>query len=204
MFFHQLDFPLQLHGFLDRLHHPYTYTCYCGKHFCNPLLYHYYIAIILAAFAAKRNVADRESAYVTTILRQELFQSPKERLDCITQLASTVVDLAVMCPTDSLQMPHNDDDVSSYMSNVLGIGSFVLDMENAICEKDDQIVELSSAAFKQAGKIKYSFEALHLLFNVTVVLSKERSHELTSNRTCNTNGRISCNKPLNLHLEHTN
>ena len=65
------------------------------------------------------------------------------------------------------------------MSNVLGMGSFVLNMENAIRGKDDQIAELSSAAFKQAGKTKYSFEALPILFNVTVVLSKERSHELT-------------------------
>ena len=56
----------------------------------------------LGCFAAKWNVADRESVDVTTILRQELFQSPKERLDCITQLASTVVDLVVMCLTDSL------------------------------------------------------------------------------------------------------
>ena len=43
-----------------------------------------------------------------------------------------------MCPTDSLQMLHNDDDVSSYMSNVLGMGLFSWDMKDAICEGDGE------------------------------------------------------------------
>ena len=58
--------------------------------------------------------------------------------------------------------------------------------------------------FKQAGKTKYSLEAMHLLFDVTVALSKKRSHELTWIRTCTTNGGTGCNKPLDLHLEHMN
>ena len=39
-----------------------------------------------------------------------------------------------MCPTDSLQTAHNDEDVSSYMSNVLRMGLFAWDMEDAIRE----------------------------------------------------------------------
>ena len=62
-------------------------------HACQSFLTVVLEAIILAAFAAKWNVANIESADITSILRQELPQSPKERLDCITQLASKVVDV---------------------------------------------------------------------------------------------------------------
>ena len=177
-------------------------------HACQSFLTVVLEAIILAAFAAKWNVANIESADITSILRQELPQSPKERLDCITQLASKVVDLVVVCPTDSLQTSQNNDDVSSYMSNVLGMGLFAWDMEDAIREGDgERMIRLWKfllLLFKQAGKTKYSLEAMHLLFDVTVALSKKRSHELTWNRTCNTHGGIGCNKPLDLHLEHMN
>ena len=49
-----------------------------------------------------------------------------------------------MCPTDSLQTPHNNDnDVSSYMSNILGMGLFAWDMEDAIREEDgEQMIRL--------------------------------------------------------------
>ena len=50
---------------------------------------------------------------------------------------------------------------------------------------NDQIMKVLLLLFKQAGKTKYSLEAMHLLFDVTVALSKKRSHELTWNRTCN-------------------
>ena len=59
-------------------------------------------------------------------------------MDCITQLVSKVVDLVVVCPSDSLQTPHNNDNVSSYMSNVLGMGLFAWDMEDAIREGDGE------------------------------------------------------------------
>ena len=113
-----------------------------------------------------------------------------------------------MCPTDSLQTSQNNDDVSSYMSNVLGMGLFAWDMEDAIHEGDGgQMIRLWKfllLLFKQAGKTKYSLEAMHLLFDVAVALSKKRSHELTWNQTCTTNGGTGCNKPLDLHLEHMN
>ena len=76
-----------------------------------------------------------------------------------------------MCPTDSLQTSHNNDDVSSYMSNVLGMGLFAWDMEDAIREGDgERMIRLWKfllLLFKQAGKTKYSLEAMHLLFDVT-------------------------------------
>ena len=76
----------------------------------------------------------------------------------------------VVCPTDSLQTPHNNDDVSSYMSNVLGMGLFAWDMEDAIREGDgERMIRLWMfllLLFKQAGKTKYSLEAMHLLFDV--------------------------------------
>ena len=80
-------------------------------------------------------------------------------------------------------MPHNTNDVSSYMSNVLGMGLLAWDMEDAIREGDgERMIRLWKfllLLFKQAGKTKYSLEAMHLLFNATVALSKKRSHELT-------------------------
>ena len=115
------------------------------------------------------------------------------------------MNLAVVCPTDSLQTPHNNDDVSSYMSNVLGMGLFAWDMEDAIREGDgERMIRLWKfllLLFKQAGK---TCTSMHLLFDVTVALSKKRSYELTWNRICNTHGGIGCNKPLDLHLEHMN
>ena len=78
-------------------------------------------------------------------------------------------------------MPHNTNDVSSYMSNVLGMGLLAWDMEDAIRKGDgERMIRLWKfllLLFKQAGK--YSLEAMHLLFNATVALSKKRSHELT-------------------------
>ena len=112
----------------------------------------------------------------SNILKQELPKSPQGRLDCITQVASKVVDLVVLCLTESFKTSRDGDDVSNYMSKALGMALFTWDMEDTLCEGNgERIIGL----WKQAGKTKYSLEDLHLLFNVTVTLSEKRFKELT-------------------------
>ena len=77
-------------------------------------------------------------------------------------------------------------------------------MKDASHERDgERIIRLWKfflVLFKQAGKTKYSLEALHLLCNVKIALTEKKSHELMWHCTCNPHGRVGGNKPLDFHL----
>ena len=58
--------------------------------------------------------------------------------------------------------------------------------------------------FKVDSRTKYSYQALHLLAQVSFLLPPALSHELTWNRFVNTKGGINTNVELDRHLEHHN
>ena len=165
-------------------------------------------AMILAVFVTTSNIESLEFADIRTVLKRDLPATSKERMDCLTQLASNVVDTIVLCPNDSLRTTHHHDDLNSYSSKVLGMGLLAWGMEDAIREGDGgrmiRLWKFLLVLFKQAGKNKYALEAMHLLSDVKIALNEKQAHELTWNRTCNPRGRVDGNKPLDLHLEHMN
>lgn len=58
--------------------------------------------------------------------------------------------------------------------------------------------------FKIDGRTKYSFQSLHLLAQVNLLLPPPLAHELTWNRFVNIIGRVDTNVELDRHLEHLN
>lgn len=177
-------------------------------HACQSFLSVVLEAMILAVFTTTCNIESLESADICTILKHDLPATSKERMDCLTQLASKVVDTMVLCPNDSLKTPHHSDDLNSYSSKVLSMGLLAWGMEDAIREGDGgrmiRLWKFLLVLFKQAGKHKYALEAMRLISDVKIALNEKQAHELTWNRTCNPRGRVGGNKPLDLHLEHMN
>ena len=170
-------------------------------HACQSFLTVVLEALILSTFHSVINVESLST-------EMNALSTAAEKKDFIAQVAGQVVNFTNWCPTGSSNTPHDGDDVSSYTSRLLGMGLMAWDIEDAIREGDGaRIIRLWKfllVTFKQAGRTKYSIEALQLLWDVTIALTEKQSHELIWNRTCNTRGGAGHNKPLDLLLEHLN
>lgn len=177
-------------------------------HACQSSLSVVLEAQISTVFATKCNVDSLEAAEIDSILKKKIPASAKGKMDCLENLAQKVVDVIVLDPTNKLTTPHDGNDIGSYLSKCLGMGLLAWDLEDAIREGDGaRIIRLWKfllLQFKQAGRTKYSLEALRLLCDVNIALSEKQAHNLTWNRTCNLHGRAGGNKPLDLQMEHMN
>ena len=58
--------------------------------------------------------------------------------------------------------------------------------------------------FKQNGRRNYSKEAAILLINLNFLTTERLAKQIVTSRFINSKGRIGCNIPCNLHLEHLN
>ena len=162
-------------------------------------------ALVLAVFVSTTKILSLDCS-ITAITKHSSLTSPAEKTQFITKLASLVVDFVVLHPLD--ETLHSTDDTCSDMSRLLSMGLLAWNIEDAIREGDgDRMLRIWNfllLQFRQAGKTKYTLEALHLLCDVKFRLTQKQSFALMYNRTCNTHGGIGGNKPLDLHIEHIN
>lgn len=100
-----------------------------------------------------------------------------------------------------------DDGVQAYAKELLTLGLIWHRFHDACKEGDgDRIVRywrLMMLLFKKQSKHNYAKESLLLLHQAVALTARERGQLLWS-RTVNTHGRIGCNIPMDLHMEHLN
>lgn len=100
-----------------------------------------------------------------------------------------------------------DDGVQAYAKELLTLGLIWHGFHDACKEGDgDRIVRywrLLMLLFKKQSKHNYAKESLFLLHQAVALTARERGQLLWS-RTVNTHGRIGCNIPMDLHMEHLN
>ena len=100
------------------------------------------------------------------------------------------------------------DGVHAYALDFLSLGLLWLAFHDAIKEGDgNRLVlhwKLLLVVFKSANRPNYGREAVKLLIQQKYILSERKGMELMWSRTVNTKGRIGCNIPCDLHMEHLN
>ena len=100
-----------------------------------------------------------------------------------------------------------DDGVQAYAKELLTLGLLWHGFHDACKEGDgDRIVRywrMMMLVFKKQNKYNYAKESLILLHQAVTLTARERGQLLWS-RTVNTHGRIGCNIPMDLHMEHLN
>lgn len=176
-------------------------------HACQSFLKVVVESEILVAFAGSHDLKSLD-VDITEIVKEGVPKTAQGKMQCITELASKVVECTALNPSGDLEPLYPSDDTSNYSSKLLGMGLLAWDFEDAVREGDgERILRLWKfllLLFKQAGKTKYSIEAARLLCCVHVTLSEQKAYELMWNRTCSTHGGLGSTKSLDLALEHLN
>ena len=103
---------------------------------------------------------------------------------------------------------NTDDGVFIYARELLTLGLFWMGFHDAIREGDGERVTMYwkflLPIFKTLGRKKYSVECVKLQLQRSYHLSPRQSAQLVWSRFVNTHGRVGCNIPCDLHLEHHN
>ena len=100
------------------------------------------------------------------------------------------------------------DKVMNYGCHVIGLGLMVENFHDAWKEGDGgrllRCWKFFLMHFRNDGRTKYALEAFKLLALTSALLTPRKAHQLTWNRTCNTNGGKGNNIPLDLKNEYLN
>ena len=125
----------------------------------------------------------------------------------IDELAQQITDKYVRVLSTPLDVDVSDQ-VTTYSSEVITLGLLWHNYHDAIREGDGHRVLLVwkflLIVFKAANRTNYSKEAAILLSQFYHLLSERKAEELLYSRFVNTQGRLGCNIPCDLHLEHLN
>ena len=106
----------------------------------------------------------------------------------------------------SEDLENTSDGVFNYHSGFLKVALLERDFQDSIKEGDGQrtcrLWKFKMLHFKQAGRTKYSLEALKLRLDIAAVQSPSVAHRLVWNRTVNVSGIAGHNIALDLNCEH--
>ena len=104
-------------------------------------------------------------------------------------------------------MKYNDQ-VFAYASEVMSLGLFYLEYNDAIKEGDGlrllRCWRYLLPLFKLTGRTNYSLEVLYMLYNYHYVFSPRQAQQLIWCRCINTHGMQGRNIACDLHMEHLN
>ena len=120
-------------------------------------------------------------------------------------IVKSYVHLQVHVPPDSSSV---GDKVLECSKNLLGIGAFYLEYQEAIREGDGKRVlrcwQYLLPIFRYTGRRNYCGEALRLLHQYYYALPPRLAEQLIWSRFANTHGIRGKNIPLDFHQEHLN
>lgn len=127
----------------------------------------------------------------------------------VSYLAKSLVATYLRLPLlDAKTCPVIQDGVHAYALDFLSLGLLWVAFRDAIKEGDGNRLllhwKLLLVVFKSANRPNYGKEAVKLLIQQKHILSERKCMELMWSRTVNTRGRIGCNIPCDLHMEHLN
>ena len=137
--------------------------------------------------------------------------SHSEMLCCVSRALSEmlekIVDLSFCQHTQPAQSVH-DDCVQSYACDVITLGLFVMEFNDAIREGDGTRIircwRYLLLLFKASNRTNYAIEAFTLLAQFDYLLPHQLARQLAWSRTINTHGRPGKNISCDLHMEHLN
>lgn len=132
-----------------------------------------------------------------------------ERSKILDEVSETVVKTFIQLAFNKPPVPSNGiDRVQEYSKNLLSIGSFYLEYQDAIREGDGKRVlrcwKYLLPIFRYSGRRNYCVEAFKLLYQYHYALPPRQAEQLIWSRFANTHGVRGRNIPLDLHLEHLN
>ena len=163
--------------------------------------------IVLAAMNifGMLNIEDKPSTNL------HIFQQGKEKPNTLVSfikdnLIEKFVDMTWPCTSES--DPSQQDYIRNYASEVITLGLFYKEYNDAIREGDGERIlrcwRYLLLIFKASDKRKYSVEAIHLLAQHHFLFSKRMAQQLIWSRTVNIHGKSGKNISLDLHMEHLN
>lgn len=130
-----------------------------------------------------------------------------QQLKFVERIASHVVDECTLISSCG-EVVETDDKVYNYARVLCHYGALVAEFKDACAEGDGDRVfrcwRVMLPHFKSSGRIKYSWEALRLQFQVKSVLSPQLSHQVLWDRFVNTRGGTGRNISCDLYNEHVN
>ena len=120
-----------------------------------------------------------------------------------TQLVNSYVNMQF-----NTESPESKDMVYAYCNNLLSLGCFYLEFDDAIKEGDGERVlrcwRYMLPMFVSSGRKNYAIECFHLLMQHDYILSERQAAEMLWSRFINTHGQQGKNIPNDLHCEHLN
>lgn len=135
-------------------------------------------------------------------------KSKSERKKVLEEVCDKIVKKFIPLEFHKHPGPSNGDKIQEYSMNLLSIGSFYLEFEDAIREGDGKRVlrcwKYLLPIFRYSGRRNYCVEAFKLLFQYYYALPPRQAEQLIWSRFVNTHGTPGRNIPLDLHLEHLN
>ena len=127
--------------------------------------------------------------------------------DVLKSAVSVIVDEYVHLSYPS-HKPQNPDHVQEYTKDMLTMGLFYMEFQDAIREGDGLRVfrcwKFLMLFYRASGHTNYAMEALHLLCQYKYLLPERLAEQLICERFVNTQGSPGANIPSDLHMEHLN
>lgn len=125
----------------------------------------------------------------------------------VATLADAVVASFTLLEPDN-NVSELSDGVFVYACDILTLGLLWLGFYDSTKEGDgERIMRYWKALlpiFRTSGRKNYSIEAVNIQLQLSYLLSPRQAAQLVWSRFINTHGRIGCNIPCDLHLEHLN
>ena len=135
-------------------------------------------------------------------------KSRDEKRQILEGVCNKVVKKFTQIGFNQLQVASGGDKVQEYSKNLLSIGTFYLEYQDAIREGDGLRVircwKYLLPIFSHSGRRNYCIEAFKLLYQYHYILPPRQAQQLVWSRFVNTKGTCGHNIPMDLHLEHLN
>lgn len=147
---------------------------------------------------------------ITDFPVEEIFPTltkEEEKSSIIESAASVIVEEYVKLSYPTC-LPKKPDHIKEYAKDVLTMGLFYMEFQDAIREGDGKRVlicwKFLMLIYRATGHVNYAKEALTLLCQYHYLFPKRLAEQLIWSRFINTQGQPGTNIPADLHMEHLN
>lgn len=127
------------------------------------------------------------------------------------RILQSFLDLSSFCNTTARNIKSNEADIDhafEYAEEVISLGLFYMEFQDSIREGDGECVlhcwRYLMLIFKATGHRNYALEVFRTLAHLEWILPERQAMQLKYSRFVNVHGRLGCNIPCDLHMEHLN
>lgn len=179
---------------------------------CEDFFIHVVEVHILSVFMTAFKMSSLDDKPSTEIFPSDLTEgNASVRQTCLLNAIQCVlhdhVDMSI-CDAEQKVKERDDDHILSYARDVLSLGLFYMEFQDAVKEGDGERIlrcwHYLLLVFKASGRSNYSVEAFTLLAQYHFTFSERMRKQLIWNRTINAHGLRGKNIACDLHMEHLN